>query len=173
MREENGPEKNKMREAGICIRPMREEDLDQVTELERENFSTPWSRKSFLDFLPSRDAIFLVAVRDGAEEDVWGYCGVLQSLDTGDITNVSVDPERKGRGIGTLLLEELIRRSREAGIQKLFLEVRESNLPANRLYEAHGFRQVGIRRHYYTNPEEDARVLCRDEEEMRHVQSGI
>lgn len=149
----------------IRIRPMTERDLDQVALLEQKNFSRPWSRKSFLEMLSSGDALFLVAVPEEDTDRILGYCGLLQSLDTGDITNVSVDPEQRGKRIGTFLLEELIHRSTQLGVRKIFLEVRRGNAPANRLYEAHGFRQVGIRKQYYADPVEDARVLCRDEEE--------
>lgn len=149
----------------IRIRPMAERDLDQVALLEQKNFSRPWSRKSFLEMLSSGDALFLVAVPEEDTDRILGYCGLLQSLDTGDITSVSVDPEQRGKRIGTFLLEELIRRSTQLGVRKIFLEVRRGNAPANRLYEAHGFRQVGIRKQYYADPVEDARVLCRDEEE--------
>lgn len=149
----------------IRIRPMAERDLDQVALLEQKNFSRPWSRKSFLEMLSSGDALFLVAVPEEDTDHILGYCGLLQSLDTGDITNVSVDPEQRGKRIGTSLLEELIHRSTQLGVRKIFLEVRRGNAPANRLYEAHGFRQVGIRKQYYADPVEDARVLCRDEEE--------
>ncbi len=149
----------------IRIRPMTESDLDQVVPLEQKNFSRPWSRKSFLEMLSSGDAIFLAAVPEEDADRVLGYCGLVQSLDTGDITNVSVDPEQRGKRIGTCLLEELIRRSSQQGVRKIFLEVRRGNVPANRLYESHGFRQVGIRKQYYADPVEDARVLCRDEEE--------
>jgi ribosomal-protein-alanine N-acetyltransferase len=144
---------------------MAERDLDQVALLEQKNFSRPWSRKSFLEMLSSGDALFLVAVPEEDTDRILGYCGLLQSLDTGDITNVSVDPEQRGKRIGTFLLEELICRSTQLGVRKIFLEVRRGNAPANRLYEAHGFRQVGIRKQYYADPVEDARVLCRDEEE--------
>ena len=143
----------------IRIRPMTESDLDQVVPLEQKNFSRPWSRKSFLEMLSSGDAIFLAAVPEEDADRVLGYCG------TGDITNVSVDPEQRGKRIGTCLLEELIRRCSQQGVRKIFLEVRRGNVPANRLYESHGFRQVGIRKQYYADPVEDARVLCRDEEE--------
>lgn len=149
----------------IRIRPMAERDLEQVALLEQKNFSRPWSRKSFLEMLSSGDALFLVAVPEEDTDRILGYCGLLQSLDTGDITNVSVDPEQRGKRIGTSLLEELIHRSTQLGVRKIFLEVRRGNAPANRLYEAHGFRQVGIRKQYYADPVEDARVLCRDEEE--------
>lgn len=156
----------------VNIRAMEERDLDQVILLEQKNFSRPWSRNSFLELLPSSDALFLTAVPEG-ETKVLGYCGFLQSLDEGDITNVSVDPACQGMGIGTLLLEELLGRCHSRGVRKIFLEVRKGNAAANRLYEAHGFRQVGIRKQYYADPAEDARVLCRDEEVEENVHPGI
>jgi [ribosomal protein S18]-alanine N-acetyltransferase len=73
-----------------------------------------------------------------------------------EIENVVVAPESLGRGIASDLMEALIKRAREERALAMMLEVRESNLPARRLYEKHGFREVGRRRLYYQVPEEDA-----------------
>lgn len=146
----------------IQIREMKEEDLPQVTEIEKKCFSLPWSEKSYRDFLQREDTVFLTA-EDSRTGRVAGYCGVLLVPDEGDITNVAVDPDRRREGTGTLLVKELVRRSAERGSVILFLEVRKSNLAAVRLYEKEGFAKIGSRKNYYEKPTEDAWIMRREE----------
>jgi len=63
------------------------------------------------------------------------------------------------RGVGRALVHRVLTTWAAAGVSAVFLEVRESNLPAQRLYEAFGFQEVGRRRCYYQHPVEDAVVL--------------
>ena len=76
--------------------------------------------------------------------------------DEADITKVAVAKDAQGQGIGSMLMKELISRAPELGVAKIFLEVRESNEAALRLYKKFGFEQIGIRKNYYTSPLEDA-----------------
>ena len=69
------------------IREMQLDDLEQVMEIENENFSRPWTETGFFTFLIRQDTLFLVAEED---EEILGYCGVVMVQDEGDITNVSV-----------------------------------------------------------------------------------
>ncbi len=142
----------------IRIRNMTGEDLKRVAGIEAENFSVPWTEKDFQDFLNREDTIFLVAEEDGKAA---GYIGAVCSAEEGDITNVSVSEENRRKGIGTALVRELVRRTEEKGISRLFLEVREKNKTAVRLYEKAGFSPVGRRRKYYRDPQEDAVVMKR------------
>lgn len=138
------------------IRDMREEDLERIEQIEVRNFSRPWTVQDFRDFLLRDDAIFLTALCDG---EIAGYIGFYGIPDEGDITNVSVDERFRRRGIGRALVSELISRAAAHGIGTIFLEVRDSNEAAIRLYEAEGFGQVGLRRRYYSSPVEDARIM--------------
>lgn len=142
----------------MTIREMAFEDLDQVMEIENENFTVPWTAEGFFTYLLRMDALFLVAEE---KEKILGYCGVIMAADEGDITNVSVKKEQQGRGIGKELVTELIRRTKEQGVTALFLEVRESNQAALGLYEKMGFERMGIRKGYYTDPTEDAITMSR------------
>ncbi|MEE8885746.1 MAG: ribosomal protein S18-alanine N-acetyltransferase [Eubacteriales bacterium] len=144
---------------GLVIRRMRADDLETVASIEKKNFSVPWKAKDFAAYIDRDDAIFLVAEEEGK---IAGYIGFYGIPDEGDITNVSVDPSFRRRGIGRALIKELERRTESRGITKIFLEVRESNEPAIRLYEQEGFRQVGVRKEYYHSPTEDARLMKRD-----------
>jgi ribosomal-protein-alanine N-acetyltransferase len=142
----------------IEIREMQLDDLEEVMEIENDNFSKPWSETGFFTFLIRDDTLFLAAAEDGK---IVGYCGVVMAADEGDITNVSVDKQHQNRGVGKQLLETLIQKTQEAGIKKLFLEVRESNTRAIHLYEKMGFVQNGMRRHYYEDPVENAALMMR------------
>ncbi|MBP5253769.1 MAG: ribosomal protein S18-alanine N-acetyltransferase [Lachnospiraceae bacterium] len=90
-----------------------------------------------------------------------GYIGMYRALDEGNIANLAVDPAMRRQGVGRRLLEALLRQSAPLGVKTLFLEVRESNVPAFTLYESLGFCQVGRRRDYYQSPREDARIYAR------------
>lgn len=140
----------------IEITEMTEEDLPRVAEIERQNFSCPWKEKDFHDFIVRDDAIFLTARYDG---EIAGYIGFYGIPDEGDITNVSVDRRFRRRGIGFALIRELIRRADSRGIHIVFLEVRDSNEEAIRLYRRAGFSEVGVRKNFYSLPVEDARIM--------------
>lgn len=142
----------------IKIREMQLDDLDQVMVIENENFSSPWTETGFFTFLIRQDALFLVAEE---EKKILGYCGVVMVPDEGDITNVAVAKERQNQGIGKMLVEELVKKSREAGVTQLYLEVRKSNERAIHVYEKMGFVQNGLRKDYYEDPVEDAVLMKR------------
>jgi ribosomal-protein-alanine N-acetyltransferase len=80
-------------------------------------------------------------------------------MDEGEIANLAVAPDWRGRGIGALLLVTAITAARSRDATALYLEVRDSNDAARALYAAHGFLEVGRRRRYYRKPVEDALVL--------------
>jgi ribosomal-protein-alanine N-acetyltransferase len=85
-----------------------------------------------------------------------GFIELLVVPPEAEILNIEVEPHRRRRGIGAALLQAAIRRCRQAGVSRLFLEVRESNYAAIRLYQRAGFERVGRRKGYYQNPVEDA-----------------
>ena len=132
---------------------MTSEDLDDVAGIERDSFSTPWSRKAFDDALNDRNYIFYVA-RD--DKKVIGTAGLIVSFDEADVTNVAVDKNYRGMGIATELIRTLLDKGISEGIKTFTLEVRESNSPAIVLYEKAGFVFIGKRPGFYDKPREDA-----------------
>ena len=88
-----------------------------------------------------------------------GYAVLWCILDQGELANIAVQPDARREGLGGLLLDHLIEVARGRGVRSLFLEVRESNEGARRLYAHRSFEEIGIRRGYYQSPKEDARVL--------------
>ncbi|MDY4669495.1 MAG: ribosomal protein S18-alanine N-acetyltransferase [Oliverpabstia sp.] len=143
----------------IEIRQMQLDDLEQVMEIENENFSVPWTETGFFTFLIREDTLFLVA-QEG--EEILGYCGVVMVQDEGDITNVAVKKNRQNQGVGKKLMEELVKYTEQEGVTRLFLEVRASNEPAIHLYQNMGFVQTGIRKNYYEEPREDGIMMMRE-----------
>ncbi len=138
---------------------MREADLDRVMEIELASFSTPWSRGSFHNLLGRRDADLWVAEFQG---NLIGYAVVWYIGYEGELGNLAVSPACRRRGLGRLLLDRALERARQRGVEKVFLEVRVSNRPAQQLYERRGFVRAGVRRRYYREPVEDALVLSID-----------
>ncbi|MCS6840537.1 MAG: ribosomal protein S18-alanine N-acetyltransferase [Roseiflexus sp.] len=88
-----------------------------------------------------------------------GYGGVWLSVDEGHITTIAVAPAYRGRGIGELLLNELIDQALDMHADVLTLEVRVSNIVAQQLYLKYGFRPTGRRLRYYTDNGEDALIM--------------
>ena len=139
----------------MTIRDVSPEDLPQITALEELCFSVPWTQEMLRSQLTDGH-VFLAAVEDG---QVLGYVGLQYVLDEGYITNVATSPARRREGIAGMLLSALKKRASALGLSFLTLEVRQSNFPARRLYEKHGFSDVGCRRGYYEHPREDAILM--------------
>lgn len=142
----------------LLIRSMARTDLPAVLAIERASFPVPWSSATFRSLLRRRDAHLWVAERAG---EVVGYAAVWVVLDQAELGDLAVTTASRRQGIGTRLLETVVGRLAELGVRELFLEVRESNRDAQRLYTRHGFVEVGRRTGYYSSPREDALVLQR------------
>ena len=148
------------RKMPVRIVPMKTEHLDEVAALERECFTTPWSRNMLAEELDNALSAFLVAL-DGNGR-VAGYAGVQVVLDEGYITNVAVRPDCRRRGVAGQLLDVFESFAAGNHLAFLTLEVRASNYAAIALYGQHGYRGVGRRRNYYEHPVEDAVIMTRE-----------
>ena len=144
----------------VRIVPMNGDHLDEVAELERVCFSTPWSRNMLSEELENDCSAILVAL-DGQDHGV-GYAGVQVILDEGYITNVAVRPEYRRRGVAGKLLRVFLDFAKAHQLAFLTLEVRASNASAMALYEGLGFRNVGRRKNYYEHPREDAVIMTKE-----------
>lgn len=141
------------------IRAMRDEDFDEVAELEKSIFSIPWSKKSLMDAALTPENIYLVCRED---DNLAGYCGMWGVLGEGNITNVAVSDKYRQQGVGFDMLSEMLKIGIEdKSIDVFFLEVRESNEAAKHLYEKLGFRSIGIRKNFYEKPVENALVMSK------------
>ena len=140
----------------IVYREMTAEDVPFISRLEEETFSMPWSAASFLQMIRNEDARYYVAEEDGK---LLGGCGLLLIAGEGNITNVVVTPEARGRGVATGMLSHLLEAGGREGLTAYTLEVRVSNQAAIGLYEKLGFVSEGIRPNFYEKPTEDAMIM--------------
>lgn len=152
-----------MREHKIVrIREMRIEDAAAAAQMEAEIFSRPWTEADFRSSLALQDVYYKVAEHKETGKIV-GYCGCYRSFEEGNITNMAVKSSVRRQGIADSLLDAVLECGMQMGIETFWLEVRESNEPAIRLYQKFGFEQVGIRRNFYADPPESARIMQRKE----------
>lgn len=143
----------------ILIRGIVEDDIDQIVEIEKECFATPWSRDAFLtEVHENKLARYVVAELEGK---VAGYGGMWIIINEGHITNIAVKEEYRGLGIGNRIVESLIYYCASKDIQNMTLEVRKSNMVAQNLYKKYGFVEYGIRPRYYSDNNEDAVIMWR------------
>lgn len=143
----------------FIIREMMQEDVDAVCKLEKEAFSMPWHKQSFIEMIENKDALYLVSVNTDTNQVV-GCCGLRNIAKEGDISNVVVDKDFRKQGIASNLLKNIIELGQERfHITEFTLEVRVSNHPAIQLYQKYGFKSEGIRKKFYEKPIEDAMIM--------------
>jgi [ribosomal protein S18]-alanine N-acetyltransferase len=144
----------------VSFRSMRLGDIDEVCRIEKEAFPTPWSEGAFHNELVNNHfAHYIIMECDG---DVAGYGGMWLIMEEAHVTNIAVKASYRGRKLGERLLRQLQETAQFLGAHKMTLEVRVSNLVAQRLYEKLGFRSVGVRRGYYSDNQEDALIMWVD-----------
>ena len=182
------------------VRPMRQEDIAQVTDIDREAFPTQWPPANYKHELQNQLARYIVAYDENrtiVEPEVkpakglsglasriqrWfnhdhplsdqpkkvirpyivGFAGIWVMADEAHITNIAVRLSHQRQGIGELLLMSITDLATELKASIVTLEVRVSNLTAQKLYHKYGFTQVGLRRNYYTDNREDALIMSTD-----------
>ena len=133
-----------------------ESQIADIAEIERQCFATPWSDEQIRQSDDST-VFFLAKV----EDKTVGYGGMYTVLDEGYVTNIGVLPDYRRKGIGAKIVNSLIDYSKENSLAFLSLEVRVSNIPAISLYKSFGFKEVGVRKNFYSNPKEDALIMTR------------
>ncbi|ESK40667.1 ribosomal-protein-alanine acetyltransferase [Acinetobacter nectaris CIP 110549] len=125
------------------IRFMEQGDVTQVYEIEKRVQSHPWSLKQFTEAQKNYHTTVYIE-----NHEVCGFCILQPVLDEANLLLMAVHPKYQGKGIGFKLLEESLDLLKNDPIQ-IFLEVRESNLAAIKLYEKAGFHQIDLRKNYY------------------------
>lgn len=139
-----------------AVVPLQERHIGEVARIERRVFSDPWSEnllRSELDNALSRWFVL------ETEREVLGYVAVMNIAGEVHVTNVAVAPEHRRQGLARLLMSRAVDYARAADAFCMTLEVRESNEPAIALYRSFGFVPVGLRPHYYHDPEEGALLM--------------
>lgn len=140
----------------VMIRKAIIKDIGKISQIERECFSTPWSKEAIMSELEKENTYMVVAF-DG--EELCGYAGMYFVCDEGYITNVAVSENHRRCGIGTCLVDNLLNFSKCQHLSFLSLEVRKSNFTAIKLYNKMGFVGVGERKNFYVKPTEDAVIM--------------
>ncbi|MFB6365772.1 ribosomal protein S18-alanine N-acetyltransferase [Paenibacillus elgii] len=147
-------------DGAMHFRPMHTDDIPVICEIEQESFPTPWTAGAFYNELTSNNfAKYLVLEYEG---EIAGYGGMWLIMEEAHVTNIAIREKYRGRKFGERLLVEMQQTAVFYGVLRMTLEVRPSNLIAQRLYEKLGFRSVGIRRGYYTDNKEDAIIMWAD-----------
>lgn len=164
-------------EQSFAVRPMGPADVPAVVAIDRLSFPTPWPATSYLYELVENDHSFysvltrprldppsytkqrwyrwvreMIAV-PGADE-VTGYAGFRVYRREAHITTIAIHPDWRGKGLGELLLLEVVEKAVQLGANRITLEVRPSNWIARRMYEKYGFEVTGVRRGYYRDGED-------------------
>jgi ribosomal-protein-alanine N-acetyltransferase len=142
----------------FIVRKMTLQDIDEVMKIEKQSFTLPWSRESYLGELKNKFATYLVCDCEG---EIAGYGGIWVVFEEAHITNVAVGPGFRQSGIGNALMEELEKVAREKKAQRILLEVRPSNEPALKMYRNLNYLPTGLRKQYYSDNNEDAIIMTK------------
>lgn len=141
------------------VRRMTMEDGAAVAEMEHQLFPDAWSEKSILETLEQTNTICLIAEKAGRTA---GYLLAYTAADEVEIARIAVVKELQRQGAARALLAELGAVCGSEGIKRILLDVRSGNSAARALYASTGFKEDGIRQHFYENPVEDAILMSRD-----------
>ncbi|MBQ9517266.1 MAG: ribosomal protein S18-alanine N-acetyltransferase [Eubacterium sp.] len=136
----------------IEIKKATLDDVAEIVKIEQSCFSTPWTEQGISESIENEHTHLYLALADGKAA---GYMGVQIFSGEGYVTNVATLPEFRRQGIAKALIERALQNDMEF----LTLEVRESNNAAILLYKSFGFEQVGVRPHFYRNPDENAVLM--------------
>lgn len=127
------------------IRLMQAVDVEAVAKIERSVQSHPWTLKQFEDAVTAYQSTVIEV-----QGQVAGFCILQPVLDEANLLLMAIDPAQQGQGLGYQLLEASVAMLKNNPVQ-IFLEVRESNQAAIKLYEKSGFHQIDLRKNYYPN----------------------
>jgi ribosomal-protein-alanine N-acetyltransferase len=142
----------------LTLRDMDYGDVEQVMRIEQSIYPYPWTTGNFIDSLDSGYAC-MVAELDGA---LIGYAVLMPSVDEAHLLTIGIATAHQRKGWGKEVLGRMMAMAHDSGINRIILEVRPSNTPAQALYRKCGFQQIGLRRGYYpadNNGREDAIVM--------------
>lgn len=161
-----------IREDGLRIRLATSEDFGVIRHLEDTLFpEDPWTDGMIREEISSPARAYFIAEKviisdvggHSSEQEstaIVGYAGISLGLDA-DIMTIGVMPNARRCGVGGMLVDAMLTTVRKAGTERVFLEVRQSNAAAQKLYERHGFEAIGRVRAYFRNPLEDAVTMRR------------
>ena len=146
----------------VTVRQACREDLPDIIAIEEASFSVPWSHQSLAAELDNPIARYYVLEKE--DGSVAGYADVWLIADEGQLANIAIHPSARGLGYGEILLRTAMEALFREGCTSFFLEVRQSNAPAQGLYRKLGYEALAVRKDYYSQPVEDACIMhCQKE----------
>ncbi len=137
--------------------PMKKEHIEGLVDIEKQCFNSGYAEKTFLKELENKIAVYIVAIENDA---VLGYIGLWNICGGADVIDVAVHKDFRRKGIGAGLIKAMLEFCKKEDIFEINLEVRASNIAAQKLYKKMDFSEVGLRKRYYEN-KEDAILMQR------------
>ena len=143
----------------MSIREMKVDDLKRIVELEKDLFLSPWNEEDFIHELKENPMAGYYILEK--ENQIIVYIGLWILDDQCQITTIATDQHSQGQGCASQLMEYALEKSEELHYQNVNLEVRVSNVKAIALYQKFGFKNVAVRKRYYSNGE-DAYLMIKE-----------
>ena len=140
----------------IEIRRAIPSDAEKIASAEKIIFTDPWSERDIFSSICDEGSMCYTALSDG---EVVAYIIGKIIAPEGEIYRIATLPSKRREGISRRLLDFAIKNEMACGLEVVFLEVREKNLPARSLYTSYGFTETGIRNKYYKNPCDNAILM--------------
>jgi len=148
---------NILKNSKLCL--AKECDLQNIYIIEKESYSDAWSEDSILSEILNKDSYFLV-LKNG--DVILGYACLKLHLDDAELLKITTAQKFRNMGVAKILLKDIINFSKRKNIEKIILEVRESNTPAIKLYSSFGFKKIFVRKNFYSSPSENALTMQKD-----------
>ena len=143
----------------MIIREMQEEDAVFVAELENSIFNMNTKADTLADECKRENSVYIVACEG---DSIIGYCTIIASFETADLCNIAVKEDYRKQHIAEMIFEYAVKKCRAKSVERILLEVRESNTAAILFYDKMDFEKIGMRKNYYSNPSENALILQKD-----------
>lgn len=147
-----------------CIREMVFQDCEAVYDVEKAAFTDAWSLQSLQEIFRYSNNFYFVAEEDNR---IVGFAGIMHIIDEAEIINIAVLPSYRKAGIGRQLMEAILQKGEELLVKNYYLEVRENNIPAIRLYKSFDFKMISKRKAYYQKPIEDALIMIKQQDNAK------
>lgn len=138
----------------MIVREMTYNDIASVADVDRAAFSDAWKDDSFADELKKDYSHYFVAETDG---EIMSYAGIWCIYETAELIRIATSPNHQKKGVAKELMQAILECAKNCGCERMMLEVRKSNIPAQKLYKKFGFNEISIRKGYYNG--EDAVIM--------------
>jgi len=148
----------------LKVRAFTDDDVAAIYSIQSQcPQAAQWRREEYLQFARNPTGTIFVAEIDALNRaEVVGFAAFHHLMGEAELRNLAIHPSRRRKGMARALLEAGIHQMQEAGVRRIFLEVRASNRPALAFYASAGFKLLQTRNDYYHDPIEDALVMTRD-----------